>query len=79
MSKIDELYRLHRLLDGRRTGISRATLISEHGFARVHRGELIALARVRALDGGSAILDDGDRARVSRRLAGELRRRLGLR
>ena len=32
MSKLDELYRLHRLLDGRRTGISRATLIGEHGF-----------------------------------------------
>jgi len=53
--------------------------LGEHGFARVHRGELIALDRVRALDGGTAILDDGDRARVSRRLAGELRRRLGLR
>jgi CRISPR-associated protein Cas2 len=34
LSKLDELYRLHRLLDGRRTGISRATLIGEHGFAR---------------------------------------------
>jgi DNA-binding LytR/AlgR family response regulator len=57
--------------------------LAEHGFFRVHRGELIALDRVRTLadgeDGLHAVLDDGDRARVSRRLAAELRRRLGLR
>lgn len=42
MSKLDELYRLHRLLDGRRTGMSRATLIGEHGFARSTLGRLVA-------------------------------------
>ncbi len=42
MSKLDELYRLHRLLDGRRTGIPRATLIGEHGFARATLARLIA-------------------------------------
>lgn len=42
MSKLDELYRLHRLLDGRRTGISRAALIGEHGFARSTLGRLVA-------------------------------------
>jgi predicted DNA-binding transcriptional regulator YafY len=34
LSKLDELYRLHRLLDGRRTGLPRAALIAEHGFSR---------------------------------------------
>lgn len=42
MSKLDELYRLHRLLDGRRTGIPRADLIGTHGFARATLGRLIA-------------------------------------
>ena len=42
MSKLDELYRLHRLLDGRRTGISRADLIGSHGFARATLARLIA-------------------------------------
>lgn len=42
MSKLDELYRLHRLLDGRRTGLSRADLIGEHGFARATLSRLIA-------------------------------------
>lgn len=42
MSKLDELYRLHHLLDGRRTGIARATLIGEHGFARATLARLIA-------------------------------------
>jgi predicted DNA-binding transcriptional regulator YafY len=42
LSKLDELYRLHRLIDGRRTGISRAVLIGEHGFARATLARLIA-------------------------------------
>ncbi len=47
MSKLDEIYRLHRLLDGRRTGISRAVLIGEHGFARSTLARLIADLRDR--------------------------------
>ena len=42
MSKLDELYRLHRLLDGRRTGLSRADLIGTHGFARATLARLVA-------------------------------------
>ena len=42
MSKLDELYRLHRLLDGRRTGIPRADLIGAHGFASATLARLIA-------------------------------------
>ena len=42
MSKLDELYRLHRLLDGRRSGIPRADLIGAHGFARATLARLIA-------------------------------------
>ena len=42
MSKLDELYRLHRLLDGRRTGIARTDLIGAHGFARSTLSRLIA-------------------------------------
>lgn len=42
MSKLDEIYRLHRLFDGRRTGISRADLIAVHGFARATLARLIA-------------------------------------
>ena len=41
LSKLDELYRLHRLLDGRRTGISRADLIGSHDFARSTLARLI--------------------------------------
>ena len=52
------------------------------GFIRVHRSELINLRRVKALhleDGALEVeLTDGQRATVSRRQAGELRRRLGL-
>ena len=47
MSKLDDLYRLHRLLDGRRTGISRAALTSEHGFSRSTLTRLIADLRDR--------------------------------
>ncbi|HQT00569.1 MAG: hypothetical protein B7Y26_08925 [Hydrogenophilales bacterium 16-64-46] len=42
MSKLDDLYRLHRLLDGRRTGLSRADLIGAHGFARATLARLVA-------------------------------------
>lgn len=42
MSKFDEIYRLHRLLDGRRVGISRSELIGAHGFARSTLSRLIA-------------------------------------
>jgi Predicted transcriptional regulator len=45
MSKLDELYRLHRLLDGRRTGLPRAALIGEHGFARATLARYIAHLR----------------------------------
>jgi DNA-binding LytR/AlgR family response regulator len=51
-------------------------------FARVHRGELVNLARVRAVhaEGGETWLElsDGQRADVSRRLAPEIRARLGV-
>lgn len=53
------------------------------GFQRVHRGELVRLDAIVAMDsvGDSAIatLRDGQRASVSRRYAATLRRRLGLR
>jgi predicted DNA-binding transcriptional regulator YafY len=42
LSKLDELYRLHRLLDGRRTGIARADLIGTHDFARATLSRLVA-------------------------------------
>ncbi|NWG40104.1 MAG: YafY family transcriptional regulator [Hydrogenophilaceae bacterium] len=42
MSRLDDIYRLHHLLDGRRTGISRAALIGEHGFSRSTLTRLIA-------------------------------------
>lgn len=42
MSKLDDLYRLHRLLDGRRTPMPRAQLIGAHGFARATLSRLIA-------------------------------------
>jgi two-component system LytT family response regulator len=53
------------------------------GFLRVHRAELVRLDAVRSLRGEAGSteveLSDGQRAPVSRRLVGELRRRLGLR
>jgi len=45
LSKLDELYRLHRLLDGRRSGLARADLIGVHGFARSTLSRLIAELR----------------------------------
>ncbi len=57
-----------------------ADRLAPWGFVRVHRGELIQLGRVRAVheagDGGTVELDDGQRARISRRSLPELRRRL---
>jgi DNA-binding LytR/AlgR family response regulator len=50
--------------------------LADHGFLRVHRGELIRLGAVVALDGELVRLVDGQEARVSRRQLGELRRRL---
>lgn len=48
-----------------------ATRLAPHGFWRVHRGELVNLARVRAVRGEDghhvAELDDGQQARISRR------------
>ncbi len=56
--------------------------LAPHGFVRVHRKELVRLDAVRALragEGGTAVeLADGQRAPVSRRLVGELKRRLGI-
>jgi len=56
--------------------------MADIGFVRVHRGELVNSQRVRALhneDGVSEVeLDDGQRARVSRRMLGALRAALGL-
>jgi DNA-binding LytR/AlgR family response regulator len=56
--------------------------LRELGFVRTHRAELVNLRHVRALregaDGPVAELSDGQHAQVSRRLAPELRRRLGI-
>jgi DNA-binding LytR/AlgR family response regulator len=56
--------------------------LGDFGFFRVHRSELIRLDSVRSLvqsDGGlEAELSDGQRASVSRRMAPELRKQLGL-
>jgi two-component system LytT family response regulator len=52
------------------------------GFVRVHRSELVNLARVRALhteDGSTTLeLSDGQRVPVSRRFVPELKARLGI-
>jgi DNA-binding LytR/AlgR family response regulator len=52
------------------------------GFLRIHRAELVRLDAVRALRGehgaSQVELSDGQRAPVSRRLVGDLRRRLGI-
>jgi len=56
--------------------------LTAHGFMRVHRAELIQLTQVKSLnveDGiTEAVLADGQRARVSRRSAPDLRRALGV-
>ncbi len=58
MSKLDELYRLHRLLDGRRTGLPRAALITEHGFPRSTLTRLIADLRDKL---GAPLINDRER------------------
>lgn len=55
------------------------TLLTPHGFLRVHRGALVKLAAIEALDGGEPIqliLASGARAPVSRRSLPALRARL---
>jgi proteasome accessory factor C len=47
MSKLDDLYQLHRLLDGRRTPISRATLMDQLSVSRSKLTRLIADLRNR--------------------------------
>jgi DNA-binding LytR/AlgR family response regulator len=55
-------------------------LLGPWGFVRVHRAELVQLARIRALHRrrltAELVLDDGQRARVSRRLLPALRKHL---
>lgn len=58
LSKLDELYRLHRLIDGRRTGIPRAALTSVHGFSRSTLTRLIADLRDRL---GAPLIHDSER------------------
>jgi predicted DNA-binding transcriptional regulator YafY len=58
VSKLDDLYRLHRLLDGRRTGIARADLIGSHGFARATLARLIRDLRDKL---GAPLENDPDR------------------
>ena len=58
MSKLDELYRLHRLLDGRHTGLPRADLIGTHGFSRSTLTRLIADLRDKL---GAPIVCDPER------------------
>ena len=56
--------------------------LAPHGFLRVHRAELVNLAKVKALKSSDGILEvelaDGQLARVSRRSVGDVKRALGL-
>jgi DNA-binding LytR/AlgR family response regulator len=56
--------------------------LAPHGFLRVHRAELVRLSAVRAIrsedDGVVLALEDGQRARVSRRSSVAVRAALGL-
>jgi DNA-binding LytR/AlgR family response regulator len=56
--------------------------LAHSGFARVHRSELVNLNHVKALhleEGASEVsLADGQTAPVSRRMVGELKRKLGM-
>jgi DNA-binding LytR/AlgR family response regulator len=58
-----------------------AARLAPHGFMRVHRGELINLARVRAVRAGDghhvAEFDDGQAARISRRVLAAVKAALG--
>lgn len=47
------------------------------GFLRVHRGELVQVARIRALHGAELELADGQRVRVARRMLAAVKKRLG--
>lgn len=67
MSKLDDLYRLHRLLDGRRTGIRRSALIDTHNFARSTLTRLIADLRDKL---GAPIICDRKRGGYNDLLAG---------
>jgi hypothetical protein len=58
LGKLEDIYRLHRLLDGRRTGIARAALIGEHGFARSTLARLIADLRDKL---GAPLVHDKER------------------
>ncbi len=58
MSKLDDLYRLHRLLDGRRTPITRQTLLDEMDISRSTLTRLIADLRNKL---GAPILCDRER------------------
>jgi DNA-binding LytR/AlgR family response regulator len=59
-----------------------AERLAPWGFLRVHRAELIRIAAVRALSSGDGIhevkMEDGQIARVSRRLVGLVKKELGL-
>jgi DNA-binding LytR/AlgR family response regulator len=59
-----------------------AERLAPWGFFRVHRAELIRITAVRALTSGDGIhevrMEDGQIARVSRRLVGLLKKELGL-
>ncbi|HEX8703682.1 MAG TPA: LytTR family DNA-binding domain-containing protein [Myxococcaceae bacterium] len=56
--------------------------LREAGFVRIHRAELVHLGSIKALRGADGFheveLRDGQVARVSRRLLGQVRRALGL-
>ena len=58
MSRFDEIYRLHRLLDGRRTGIARADLVRDHGFAASTLARLVRDLREKL---GAPLVHDAER------------------
>jgi len=68
------------LLDDSLTALERR--LEAHEFIRIHRSELVNLAKIRALhteDGGVEVeLEGGDRVPVSRRMTADLKRRLGI-
>lgn len=61
---------------------SLAERLGPHGFLRVHRSELVNLARARTLHGGETGYElefvDGQRSRVSRRFSAALKEALGV-
>ena len=58
MSRLDEIYRLHGLLDGRRTGIARADLVRDHGFAASTLARLVRDLREKL---GAPLVHDAER------------------